>query len=94
MKVTPLSVRSGTRSNYNDNGLLSMALGRQRPGAEVPVSSYLAGDLLQGKVKRWAGTLQDPIGFMKKGAKDRGRVEDREDPCAFFLETGASCSGV
>ena len=78
-------------------GLLSMALGRQRPGAEVPVSSYLAasrGDLLKGKVKRWAGTLQGPIGFMKKGAKDRGRVEDREDPCAFFLETGASCSGV
>lgn len=64
-----------------------MALGRQRPGAEVPVVQLLgclSGNLLQGKVTRWAGTLQGPRGFMKKGAKDRGRVEDREDPCAFF----------
>lgn len=75
-------------------GVPSGALGRQRLGHRYLCPAVWLPEwwLAPGKVKGWAGTLQGPTGFMKKGAKDRGRVEDREGPSAFFLEIGASCS--
>lgn len=39
MKVTPLSVNDGARVTVMKVGLPRLALERQRPGAEVPVSS-------------------------------------------------------